>query len=211
MYQTKHLRNERCPECAKLGRDRHGDNLGVYSDGSCFCWACGYRKSGNAISAVKRPQSDREDTPAVVLPSDVDTYLPAVARQWLGSYALSEHDFIRNRLLWSEQRQLLVFPYFDKYHNLVAWQGRNFEKDSKWPKWFSKGDLKTLYHILPIKETYSGSVVVVEDIVSAIKVGATRLRRELRLVSALQQRPPGRQPHLRPGPRRRRPQGLSGF
>lgn len=75
--------------------------------------------------------------------------------------------------MWSEYWKQLIFPYFDKYGNLVAWQGRSFAEPTPGrsrPKWFSQGDLKKLYHILPIKETYSGPVVLVEDVVSAIIV-----------------------------------------
>ncbi len=167
------LRNEQCPECAKRGRDRHRDNLGIYADGSRYCWSCGYHVNGNSLSAIKRTERSADVTPAVVLPSDVDTYIPAVARQWLGKYAISEHDVIDNRLLWSESRKYLIFPYFDKYNNLVAWQARSFAEQTPGrsrPKWFSQGDLKKLYHILPIKEIYTGSVVLVEDVVSAIIV-----------------------------------------
>lgn len=173
---AKHLRNERCPECAKLGRDRHGDNLGVYDDGSYYCWRCGYHKYGNTLPTIGRDQQSSTVTPAVVLPSDVDTYIPAVARSWLGKYNFTENDILNNRLMWSEYWQQLIFPYFDKYNNLVAWQGRSFGEPRKQsdgrprPKWFSQGDLKKLYHILPIKEIYEGEVVLVEDIVSAIVV-----------------------------------------
>lgn len=173
---NRHLRNERCPDCAKRGRDKHGDNLAVYDDGGCHCFSCGYHVNGDAVSAIKRHQPSAPETPSVVLPSDVDTYIPAVARQWLGRYAISEHDLINNRMLWSEYWQQLIFPYFDKYDNLVAWQGRSFGEPRKQsdgrprPKWFSQGDLKKLYHILPIKETYTGEVVLVEDTVSAIVV-----------------------------------------
>lgn len=167
------LRNEQCPECAKRGRDRHRDNLGVYADGSKYCWSCGYHVNANPLSAIKCFERSTPDTPSVLLPSDVDTYIPAVARQWLGKYALTEYDVIDNRLMWSEYWKQLIFPYFDKYGNLVAWQGRSFAEPTPGrsrPKWFSQGDLKKLYHILPIKETYSGPVVLVEDVVSAIIV-----------------------------------------
>lgn len=35
---------EACPRCTRKGRDTSKDNLTVYSDGSAFCFACGYTK-----------------------------------------------------------------------------------------------------------------------------------------------------------------------
>lgn len=119
----------------------------------------------------------QKETSSISLPPDCDTYIPAVARVWLGKYAITEYEIVSNKLLWSEYWQQLIFPYFDKYMNLCAWQGRSFEAEGAnkhgnargRSKWFSQGNLKTLYHILPIKETYD-QVVLVEDVVSAIKV-----------------------------------------
>lgn len=36
------VRNEPCPQCRENGNDASGDNLIVYSDDSCYCFACGY-------------------------------------------------------------------------------------------------------------------------------------------------------------------------
>lgn len=108
------------------------------------------------------------EAPSVSLPSDCDTYIPAVARSWLGKYALTEYEIISNKLLWSQHREMLLFPYFNKYNQLEAWQGRSFKEGDR--KWFSQGNLKTLYHILP-PEHGNDVIVLVEDIVSAIKVG----------------------------------------
>lgn len=34
------VRREQCPFCRAMGRDKHGDNKAVYSDGSGYCFAC---------------------------------------------------------------------------------------------------------------------------------------------------------------------------
>lgn len=36
------VKRVQCPECAKNGNDKAGDNLIVYQGGSAFCFACGY-------------------------------------------------------------------------------------------------------------------------------------------------------------------------
>lgn len=38
------IRKEACPKCTSLGRDHSKDNLAVYEDGSCYCFACHYVK-----------------------------------------------------------------------------------------------------------------------------------------------------------------------
>jgi hypothetical protein len=165
------VKHTRCPECSKRGRDKAGNNLGVYDDGSYYCFLCGYNVNGNNIQRFKLQNLDsiqsKERASNICIPEDADTYLPAVARMWLGKYGITEYELVANRLLWSEYWQQLIFPYFDKYNNLVAWQGRSFAKGRS--KWFSQGNLKKLYHILPPREFYE-RIVLVEDIVSAIKL-----------------------------------------
>lgn len=39
---SKVIRKERCPECAKHGRDVSSDNLAVYDDGHSYCYSCQY-------------------------------------------------------------------------------------------------------------------------------------------------------------------------
>ena len=45
--------HEQCPACADLGKDRSGNNLARYSDGSCFCFSCGYFETANGLSKLK--------------------------------------------------------------------------------------------------------------------------------------------------------------
>lgn len=71
-------------------------------------------------------------------------------------------------MFWSEQRSLLIFPYYIE-GTLVGWQGRYFGTDPKHPKWFSKGKLDSFVYTLG-KE--SDTIVLTEDIVSAIKVSS---------------------------------------
>lgn len=164
---ARFLQHEPCPKCGSK------DNLGRYDDGSCWCFGCGYYEHGDSISRIKsirkldKGNLVQNETPSISLPSDVDTYIPALARSWLGKYILTEYEIIHNKLLWSEYYQQLIFPYFNKYNQLEAWQGRSFKEGQR--KWFSQGNMKSLYHILP-PEHGNDVVVLVEDIVSAIKV-----------------------------------------
>ena len=157
-YFVKH---ETCPKCRSIGNDKSGDNLGVWSDGSTYCFNCGYHTGRKSITtATKKP------TTQIVLPADVTTELPFEARAWLGQYQLARLDINRNHLMWSKKRSRLIFPYFNE-NELLAWQGRYIGPDKTKAKWFSQGKIHEIIHPLQINQRQA---ILVEDIVSAIKV-----------------------------------------
>ncbi len=134
------LRNEACPECRRNGQDRRGDNLGVYTDHE-ICWSCGYI---NFYSYHNRRILGTKDTTEriVSLPDDIVPYIPVVADSWIKKYDLTQRELYDNKVVWSEFRQLLIFPYFDDKSHLWGWQGRYFGTDPKHPKWTGKGNFK---------------------------------------------------------------------
>lgn len=155
------IRKEPCPECRRIGNDRSGDNLAVYSDGHTYCYRCGYTSGRKKIAqAVSHSQCQ------IILPSDVVTELPYEARQWLNKYELTRLDISRNHIMWSEKYSRIVFPYFNEVE-LLAWQGRYIGEDKTKAKWFSQGKIHEIIHPLQVKNRFA---VLVEDIVSAIKV-----------------------------------------
>lgn len=166
------IRKERCPECARLGNDRSGDNLAVYSDGHTYCYRCGHHSGRKTIS-----QPVERNSTTIALPSDVTSELPYEAKRWLDQYQLARLDIQQNNIMWSEYWRRLIFPYFNDT-GLLAWQGRLFgdatnvqAKNSKGElcleKWYSKGQIHEIIHPLKVQ---SREAVLVEDIVSAIKI-----------------------------------------
>lgn len=154
-------RKERCPECARVGNDRSGDNLAVYSDGHSYCYRCGYHTGRRNLSkAIDKPVQ------GVVLPADVTTQLPIEARQWLEQYQLSRLDLMSNHVMWSDKYSRIIFPYFNET-GLLAWQGRYVGKETDKAKWFSQGQIHEIIHQVKV---CNREAVLVEDIVSAIKV-----------------------------------------
>lgn len=150
------LSRERCPACAKIGKDRHGDNLVTYDDGHSKCYSCGYYISGGK-TFYKPLQSSQE--PVSYLPVDVTTEIDPKALQWLSRYFVTYNDVVEHRIMWSESYKRLIFPVGN------AWQGRYFGPDNK-PKWFTKGNIHDNLHVLGD----GPEVVLVEDIVSAIRL-----------------------------------------
>lgn len=167
-HLTKHIQ---CPKCAKIGKDNGHNNLGVYSDGHMWCFSCHYFVSGNKIEGYKarvaRVQKDTQpERPILGIPIDSNSDIPTEASEWLFQYELNNNTLIKHHILWSESREMLIFPYFIQ-DTLVAWQGRYFGTNPKIGKWHTKGDVEKIVYVLGRK---SKTIVLVEDIVSAIKV-----------------------------------------
>jgi len=156
---------ERCPACASIGNDKSGDNLAVYSDGHTYCFNCGHGSRRTSYSkSTPKPATE------LVLPTDVVTELPAEARAWLGQYSLARLDLQQNHIMWSDKWSRIIFPYFNET-GLLAWQGRYVGNDKTKAKWFSQGKIHEIIH--PIK-VHNREAVLVEDIVSAIKVSKAK-------------------------------------
>src|SRR5258706_11288489 len=47
---SKAIDKQRCPECAKHGRDTSHDNLIIFDDGHQHCFACGYHNGKNDLN-----------------------------------------------------------------------------------------------------------------------------------------------------------------
>lgn len=166
LTNSHHIRNEPCPECRKRGQDHHGDNLGVFSDGHTHCWSCGHgsRSKRTIITSTTKPETN------LCIPDDSEPYIPTVALDWIKQYGITQVELLNNHVLYSESRDLLVFPYFGRgTHDLLGWQGRYFGSNPRHPKWFTKGYIKDF--IKQVNTRDSDVVVYVEDIISAIKVG----------------------------------------
>lgn len=158
--------NGPCPSCGSK------DNLATYSDDHKWCWGCGYHEQGDALWAVRKLSQPTEDvkTNSVVLPHDVDTNYSTDALKWIAKYDLSRSDLLANRVLWSDDRQLLIFSLTDGEGRLVAWQGRNFGEKYR-TKWFGRGNLEDTFIFFPRNTTRVTKIVFVEDIISAIRIG----------------------------------------
>lgn len=175
------VRHEACPACRKNGKDRRGDNLGVYSDGSTYCFSCGFKALiqpsrqaqslgvGNLLPSIYKPRREAINA-SITLPEDINLNFPLSALEWVSQYELNRNDLNEHKVVWSDLYSRLIFPYYatTKSH-LLGWQGRYFGEDCERPKWYSRGDLGSIYHILGDKSKNS-TITLVEDIISAIKI-----------------------------------------
>jgi DNA primase len=100
--------------------------------------------------------------------------MPAQAASWLTQYNITIDDIKEREIMWCPSRQGLVFPLRDLRGNLFAWQMRCFDSGNK--KWDSKGPVhaEAIWITKSMDDTFfQDTVILVEDIVSAIRVGHT--------------------------------------
>jgi len=164
------VKHEPCPRCGSR------DNRGVWEDGHGYCFGCGKYFPGNFSGLLHSRQSSQgkdrlESKYTVCLPHDSTIYIPAIPLTWLKSYGITQQEIIANRILWSEYRQYLCFPYFSVDSHLEAWQGRYFGDNKEHPKWITYGKIQDHLHVFRLTEAEKNGIILCEDIISAIKIG----------------------------------------
>ncbi len=162
------VKKERCPSCAKLGKDNKGDNLAVYNDGHKWCFSCGYYVSGDVVYKIRAALTKEEPVKELkILPDDIVPCSYGEGYQWLKKYGLSNIEIMQYRIMWSPSKQWLIFPQFDETGSVSVWQARNFNPDKPY-KYYTQGNVKDSIWLFGTGEH---PITLVEDIVSAIKVG----------------------------------------
>lgn len=179
MQVKRFVGHEACPNCGSR------NNVGVWSDGQKFCFShCGYFVAGhNGLNVADiRAQlgnqiKDSDET--LRLPFDYTTILRDDAAAWLDKYGITGAERFKYKIGWSELYESLILPAFDVYGNLLVVQRRYFGT-GKWPKYHTKGRPESvIWTARPSgggagsdpATPYDGTIVIVEDYISAIKIG----------------------------------------
>lgn len=166
-----------CPECRKKGQDTRGDNLVCFSDGHRYCFACKYyvpvnktKANRQALEELLNVSEEHMNVKTIKLPDDASFSLDFKATSWLAEFEIRATEVADNRLMWSDKKQLLIFPFYGvNEHELLAWQGRNF-KDG-YARYHTQGSTENVFHYHKLSLAKQHGVVIVEDCLSAIKVG----------------------------------------
>jgi len=174
---SEFLKHEPCPSCRKRGWDRKGDNLGVWTDHK-YCFSCNFYEGVSPIKAFQQSREFHTVESGIALPSDSSQELRQDALMWLKSYSLTNEEIDQNNMEWSERKELLIFPFYQGvtgigYNDLIAWQGRYFGTNKEYPKYVTYGIRQDLFHYVGRDNKHT--VVLVEDLISAIKVGRVQL------------------------------------
>ena len=154
-------RHEPCTKCGSR------DNLARYSDGSCYCFGCGYTERANRYVPPTPEDEDYENEEKLILPKDVTPHIGTAGADWLAKYGITKTEQIKYRMLWSPSKEQLIFPLYKKDGTLAAWQARNFRQYTK-VKYLSHGKIHDLLYPIGKK---SDTIFLTEDLLSAIKIG----------------------------------------
>jgi hypothetical protein len=155
---------EQCPRCAANGRDRRGDNFGIYTDGSKHCFSCGYHVS--ARRAVPTKEQGIRQNASVVLPSDFTREVPSIGWKWILQYGLS-YSYWKTYCGYSPKEDRLVITHGNPTYTSV---GRYLGDSKEFRKWRQWGNKSSTAYILESTKRCTDEVILVEDIISAHKV-----------------------------------------
>jgi len=153
---SKFLRHLPCPKC------RSKDNLGEYDD-HFYCFGCQYYKTKQDLESLRSRLKEKRPS-NVVTTSVLHTTeeLPQVAMKWLLFYGITLNEIVKYNFQWCTDNGTLILLNTGSY-----WQGRSFK--SYGPKYLSHGPKPlTVYG-------KSATIILTEDILSAIKVSRNQL------------------------------------
>ncbi len=176
------LGHEPCPKCTARGEDTRGDNMGRWQDGHAYCFNCKYTIYSPVLQQIQTAaESHMKDISQIEgnvkkkiqLPNDLSATIPAKALQWLDKYGIMRDEIIEFKLKWSEFYQWLVFPVYNDSKELILFQARQFGPNDK-SRWLTFGEPSKVLGVLGMirhqGKTHDDMLVIVEDLVSAIKV-----------------------------------------
>jgi hypothetical protein len=163
---AKFLKYDECPRCIANGRDRSGDNLAIYNDGSSHCFSCGFHRLPPHSSRFKLKERIPDDEKAV-LPSDFTREIPPEGWKWLLQYGLP-YSYWKPYTGYSPAHNRLVLTFGNPIRFSI---GRSLEMDKtkekrKWRFW---GDGHKYVELIGTRTDLP--IVLVEDLISAHKVG----------------------------------------
>src|SRR3990167_948006 len=167
------LSHEPCPFCRKGGRDQHGDNLAHYSDGHKWCFSCNYYEWPGYKEKIMHQEVDNIDK-SPVLPSDATSEIDFAALTWLAKYEITRDEVVQYAIKWSPSRKWLLFPIYSSESILLMYQAKTFApfpNGNPSPKYITYGVPEKIISFIHQKELdKDGNIIVVEDMVSAIKI-----------------------------------------
>lgn len=174
------IRNGPCPRCKSNGADRAGDNLAIYSDGHAYCFSCKFYDKGYAPPTLGTgSQKDNRFNGIANATNDVGVSgtsnegqdgrrsqtFGGEALKYLKSYGITAGEIETYGIELTEDSITYHFLQEDGGELL---QTRRFLPDGS-RQFSTKGSARKLRKIWGKKET--GTTVIVEDAISAIKVG----------------------------------------
>lgn len=180
LKEGERRRFSKCPYCNKA---ISSDGFVVYKEYNtvkAWCHECHSGGTyGNRISlagVLRRRNASTQDTETytntiITLPKDFSRHIPSKGLQWLRKYNITDEEINRYMFGYSAKLDRLILPVF-KDGVLAYWQGRDLSTRKDAPKYINVvADKKsTCFVAHPTSTPLSKTVVIVEDILSAIAV-----------------------------------------
>jgi hypothetical protein len=165
-----------CPKCHSR------DNAYRWADGHEFCFGgCGYRKLATLTNEAKcvllqervdkevqGTKQEKSQGGLVCYALDTNSNIKDPGLTWIKKYGIYNEEILNQDILWSESQQQLIFPIYDQCYDLIAWQARNFGPNTR--KYVTFGPMNEIIHVLGLTKIKEPDTIIVEDIISAIKV-----------------------------------------
>lgn len=173
MYDSGGSRFVRHGPCEACGSR---DNVAWYTNGSGFCFGCGRFYSGTVATRNGASKTSHKnwtlESNLRPLPDDVNCEYPLKVISWINKYDLKPEDLIRNNIKWSPSREQLIYIFYGRDEEVILWQARNFrERTTHKDRFFTGGTPEDVIAIYPPGQTEGEIGVIVEDCISALKVG----------------------------------------
>lgn len=141
----------------------------------CHCFRCGaheFKPHGlQRLDDLIRRRNELAylDEQKVYLPKDYTLDIPEKEMLWFLQYGISPELARQHRIGWSESLSRIVLPVYDEADELVALQMRSTDPNVK-PKYLNPTGPRVSASVF-MSGKPTGATVLVEDILSAIKVG----------------------------------------
>ncbi len=169
-------------QCPSPGRDRPLVVTRIDTGWKWYCHRCGEKGIKWAKGLSPKEWLKFNEAPAVqpntavskvTLPHGMTDDIPAVGLAWLYKYHLTDTDIKRFNIGYSTTLNRVVLPVYDQHGKLVYYQARNLgEITDKSPKYMNvKTRGRRGVYFLADQEP-ADSIVLVEDILSAIRVSS---------------------------------------
>lgn len=177
------VKHTSCPKCHSR------DNLGVYSDGGCFCFGCGYTVSAKISNWVYQQQTqDEQEEKTWHLPDDLSQDFPEEVVKLIQKYSLTIEELIKYGYYFSKRtRRLWRILDSGTDRQLRSFMGRSYDSAEAYSCVQStqvlarsnfRASPKSIFYgskegtsALAGTEHQSEHLVVVEDGFSSLKIG----------------------------------------
>lgn len=167
---SKYTHHTNCDNCGSR------DNKAVYEDGHSYCFGCRqYIPGKESIHKVHDPtlwiNAKVKD-----FPWDATQEIPSEPLQWLLQYGITQHEANTKGIYWSPYRRCLCWQVKSPRDAILGWSSRNFAPDAA-SKATHTGELRDDINIVGVNrpagfcDDGDDKIVLVEDYISAIKVG----------------------------------------